>query len=82
MRRINALVKRREHNVHSDVLEVLLSLRIKDVNLDKEKEDEIKDKKFKGRKMKLLTMSKKEKKVGSAAVHYMLHSLVLRLWED
>lgn len=72
MRRINALVKRREHNVHSDVLEVLLSLRIKDVNLDKEKEDEIKDKKFKGRKMKLLTMSKKEKKVGSAAVYHML----------
>lgn len=72
MRRINALVKRREHNVHSDVLEVLLSLRIKDVNLDKEKEDEIKDKKFKGRKMKLLTMSKKEKKVGSAAVYPML----------
>lgn len=56
-------MKRREHNVHADVLVVLLSLRIKDVNLDKEKEDELQQKKFKGRKMKLLSMSKKERKV-------------------
>lgn len=62
VRRINGLVKKREHNVHADVLEVLLYLRIKDVNLDKEKEDELQQKKFKGRKMKLLSMSKKERK--------------------
>lgn len=63
MRRINGLVKRREHNVHSSVLEVLLALRIKEINLDKEKEDDLQQKKLKGRKMKILTMSKKERKV-------------------
>ncbi|XP_034251483.1 nucleolar complex protein 3 homolog [Thrips palmi] len=62
VKRINGLVKRREHNAHPHVLEVLLSLRIKDINLDKEKEDDLQQKKLKGRKMKILTMSRTERK--------------------
>ncbi|XP_063231690.1 nucleolar complex protein 3 homolog [Bacillus rossius redtenbacheri] len=62
VRRINHLVKSHSHVVHPEVLNVLLVLRIKDVNLDKEKEDEIKKKKFMTRKQKLLNMSKKERK--------------------
>ncbi|XKL69442.1 hypothetical protein PGB90_007211 [Kerria lacca] len=62
IRRINHLVKTRAHSVHCEALAVLLSLRIKNVNLDQEKEDEIKNKKFKTRRQKLLTMSKKERK--------------------
>ncbi|GFG40146.1 hypothetical protein Cfor_08231, partial [Coptotermes formosanus] len=62
VRRINRLVKSRSHSVHSEVLKVLLSLRIKDINLEKEKEDEMKQKKFMKHKQKLLTMSKKERK--------------------
>jgi len=44
-------------------LSVLLALPIKNVNLDKEKEDIMKSKKFMTRKQKLLAMSKKERKV-------------------
>lgn len=44
-------------------MSVLLALPIKNVNLDKEKEDIIKSKKFMTRKQKLLAMSKKERKV-------------------
>jgi nucleolar complex protein 3 len=56
-------VKSRSHSVRSEVLKVLLSLRIKDINLEKEKEDEMKQKKFMKHRQKLLTMSKKERKV-------------------
>nr|CAD7588236.1 unnamed protein product [Timema genevievae] len=62
VRRINHLVKSRSHSVHCEVLGVFLVLRIKDVNLDKEKEDEIKQKKFLTRKQKLLQLSKRERK--------------------
>nr|CAD7256867.1 unnamed protein product [Timema shepardi] len=62
VRRINHLVKSRSHSVHCEVLSVFLVLRIKDVNLDKEKEDEIKQKKFLTRKQKLLQLSKRERK--------------------
>lgn len=41
----------------------MLALPIRNVNLDKEKEDIIKSKKFMTRKQKLLAMSKKERKV-------------------
>lgn len=57
------MVKTRSHCVHSELLSVLLALPIKNVNLDKEKEDIIKSKKFMTRKQKLLAMSKKERKV-------------------
>nr|CAD7409092.1 unnamed protein product [Timema poppensis] len=62
VRRINHLVKSRSHSVHCEVLSIFLVLRIKDVNLDKEKEDEIKQKKFLTRKQKLLQLSKRERK--------------------
>ncbi|XP_069671581.1 nucleolar complex protein 3 [Periplaneta americana] len=62
VRRINHLVKSRSHSVHPEVLEVLLSLRIKEVNLDKEKEDDLKQKKLMKHKQRLLTLSKKERK--------------------
>jgi nucleolar complex protein 3 len=56
-------VKSRSHAVHPEVLKVLLALRIKEINLEKEKEDELKQKKFMKHKQKLLTMSRKERKV-------------------
>jgi nucleolar complex protein 3 len=56
-------VKSRSHSVHPEVLRVLLSLRIKEINLEKEKEDELKQKKFMKHKQKLLAMSRKERKV-------------------
>ncbi|KAK6639087.1 hypothetical protein RUM43_007357 [Polyplax serrata] len=62
VRNINKLVKSRKNVVHSDVILVLLSLNLKDVNLDKEKEDEIKRKKDEAKKHKLLKLSKREKK--------------------
>ncbi|XP_060876589.1 nucleolar complex protein 3 homolog isoform X1 [Metopolophium dirhodum] len=62
VRRINQLVKTRSHCVHSELLSVLLALPIRNVNLDKEKEDILKSKKFMTRKQKLLAMSKKERK--------------------
>lgn len=66
MRRINHLVKTRAHSVHTEALSVLLSLKIKNVNLDQEKEDEMKNKKLMNRRQKLLMMSKKERKVSTS----------------
>lgn len=63
VRRINHLVKSRSHSVHNEVVAVMLALRIKDVNLDQEKEAELKQKKFMTYKQKLLRMSKRERKV-------------------
>uniref|UniRef100_A0A1B6C2B6 Nucleolar complex protein 3 homolog n=1 Tax=Clastoptera arizonana TaxID=38151 RepID=A0A1B6C2B6_9HEMI len=62
VRRINHLVKARSHTVHNEVVAVMLALRIKDVNLDREKELELKQKKFMTYKQKLLRMSKRERK--------------------
>lgn len=45
------------------MLDVLLALKIKDVNLDEEKEQELKQKKLMSHKQKLLQLSKKERKV-------------------
>jgi len=62
---INHLVKSRKHKVKNDVVDVLLSLRIKHVNLDQEKEKEIELKKKEARKQKLLEkdkISRQEKK--------------------
>jgi nucleolar complex protein 3 len=41
---------------------VLLSLRIKDINLDKEKEEEMKQKKLMSHKQRILALSKRERK--------------------
>jgi len=62
VRKLNQYIKSRKHSVRSEVLIVLLSLRIKDVNLDKEKEDEIKQKKLMSYKQRILALSKREKK--------------------
>lgn len=62
---INQLVKTRKHRVRNEVVDVLLSLRIKHVNLDQEKEKEIDLKRKEMRKQKLLEknkISKQEKK--------------------
>jgi len=64
-RLINNLVKSRKHNVRTEVVDVLKALRIKNVNLDKEKEQEISTKKKEARKQKLLeknNISRQEKK--------------------
>merc|ERR1719516_859993 len=65
VRLINHLVKSRKHNVRTEVVSVLLHLRIKHVDLDKEKNEELEMKKMEARKKKLLEkqkMSKQEKK--------------------
>lgn len=46
-----------------DILEVLLHLKIKEVDLDQEKENKNKQKKIMSHKQNVLTLSKKEKKV-------------------
>lgn len=46
-----------------EIVEVLLALNLRDVNLDYEKEQNIKDKKLKSKKQNILQMSKKERKV-------------------
>ncbi|KAI4467923.1 nucleolar complex protein 3 [Holotrichia oblita] len=56
------LCKKKAHNVRPDVLELLLHLKIKDVNIDQQKENEIKQKTIKSHKHNVLKMSKKEKK--------------------
>lgn len=60
---INHYLKSHSHNVNPEMLEILLSLRIKDVNLDQDKEIEIKGKKLNAHKANILAkLSKKEKK--------------------
>ncbi|KAL6256456.1 hypothetical protein P5V15_012569 [Pogonomyrmex californicus] len=62
VRKLNQYIKSRKHSVHSEVIAVLLSLRIKDVDLDKEKEDETKQKKLMSHKQRILALSKRERK--------------------
>nr|XP_033339973.1 nucleolar complex protein 3 homolog [Megalopta genalis] len=62
VRRLNQYIKTKAHSVHSEVLFVLLSLRIKDVNLDKEKEEESKQRKLMSHKQRILALSKRERK--------------------
>lgn len=63
LRILNQYLKNHSHNVRVDMLEILLALKIKDVNLDQEKEREIKEKKLQAHKQNVLQLSKKEKKV-------------------
>lgn len=60
---LNQYLRTHAHNVNPDMLEVLLALKIKDVNLDQEKEQEIKQKKLQSHKGNILKMSKRERKV-------------------
>uniref|UniRef100_A0A8D8PVP3 Nucleolar complex protein 3 homolog n=1 Tax=Cacopsylla melanoneura TaxID=428564 RepID=A0A8D8PVP3_9HEMI len=67
VRRINQLVKARSRS-HPEIISVLLNLRIKDINLDKEKEDELKKKRFMSRQEKLIRMSRRERKNNKKAI--------------
>ncbi|CAG9853869.1 unnamed protein product [Phyllotreta striolata] len=49
-------------NMHTEMLEVLLVLNLNEVNLEKDKEQNIKEKKLKAHKARILQLSKKEKK--------------------
>nr|XP_023027455.1 nucleolar complex protein 3 homolog [Leptinotarsa decemlineata] len=62
MRVINNYLKNHSHIVHTEMLEVLLNLNLREVNLDQEKEQDMKQKKLMSHKSRLLQMSKKERK--------------------
>ena len=63
VRQVNHLIKnKRHHQIPPDCLDILIALRIKDVNLDREREEEISRYKTLTRKEKLLIMSKNERR--------------------
>ena len=62
VRRLNQYIKLRGHSVHVEVVRVLLALRIKDVDLDKERDEEAKQKKLMSHKQRILALSKRERK--------------------
>lgn len=62
IRRINHLIKSKSNNVFLEVITCLLALRIKNVNLDAEKENELKQKKLEAHRQRLLNLSKRERK--------------------
>ncbi|XP_067615476.1 nucleolar complex protein 3 [Eurosta solidaginis] len=62
VRRINHLIKTKLPNVNVECLTCLLSLKIKNVNLDAEKENELKQKKLEAHRQRLMNLSKKERK--------------------
>lgn len=62
IRRTNFLIKTKSNNVYADVLHPLIWLPIKNVNLDAEKEKELKKKKLEAQKSRVMNLSKKEKK--------------------
>ncbi|KAG5884106.1 hypothetical protein JTB14_024146 [Gonioctena quinquepunctata] len=61
LRIMNNYLKNHSH-VHPEMLEVLLVLNLKDVNLDQEKEQDVKQKKLMAHKSNILQISKKERK--------------------
>lgn len=62
VRGINKFVKSRSNLPHPECILIFLHLKLKDVNLDQEKESEMKEKKFLSKKHKVLRMTKREKK--------------------
>lgn len=62
IRRTNHLIKSKSNNVYVEVLHPLIWLPIKNVNLDAEKEKELKKKKLEAHKSRVMNLSKKEKK--------------------
>lgn len=62
VRRLNHLIKSKSNLVHVEVVNSMLTLQIKTINLDTEKENELKQKKMEAHKARLINMSKKEKK--------------------
>lgn len=62
IRRTNHLIKSKSNNVYVEVLQPLIYLPIKNVDLDAEKEKELKKKKLEAHKSRVMNLSKKEKK--------------------
>lgn len=62
VRRLNHLIKSKSNLVHVEIINCLLALQIKSINLNDEKENELKQKKMEAHKARLINMSKKEKK--------------------
>ncbi|CAG9821319.1 unnamed protein product [Phaedon cochleariae] len=62
LRIINHYLKNHSHNVHVEMLEVLLVLNLQDINLDQGKAQVLKEKKLKAHKSRILQLSKKERK--------------------
>ncbi|EDW38133.1 GL12190 [Drosophila persimilis] len=62
VRRINHLIKTKQNNVHVECITCMMGLKIKNVNLDAEKENELKQKKLESHRQRLISMSKKERK--------------------
>lgn len=62
VRNINQLVKRKSNFVFVEVISCLISLQIKNINVNAEKEAELKQKKLEQHKSRLISMSKREKK--------------------
>ncbi|EDW14147.1 nucleolar complex protein 3 homolog [Drosophila mojavensis] len=62
VRRINHLIKSKQNNVHVECITCMMGLKIKHVNLDAEKENELKQKKLESHRQRLLSLSKKERK--------------------
>ncbi|XP_014278519.2 nucleolar complex protein 3 isoform X2 [Halyomorpha halys] len=62
VRRINHLVKTRKHSVKPDVILVLSSLKIQEINLEQIKEAEVKKKKLEEKKSRVINLSKRERK--------------------
>lgn len=62
VRRLNHLIKSKSNMVHVEIINCLLALQIKSINLNDEKENELKQKKMEAHKARLINMSKKEKK--------------------
>uniref|UniRef100_A0A336M7G6 Nucleolar complex protein 3 homolog n=2 Tax=Culicoides sonorensis TaxID=179676 RepID=A0A336M7G6_CULSO len=62
VRHINNLIKKNQNVVHVELISCLLSLQIKNINLDAEKENEIKQKKLEQHKSRVINLSKREKK--------------------
>uniref|UniRef100_A0A1A9WL83 Nucleolar complex protein 3 homolog n=1 Tax=Glossina brevipalpis TaxID=37001 RepID=A0A1A9WL83_9MUSC len=62
VRRINHLIKSKNNNVHLECITCLMALKVKNVNLDLEKENELKQKKLEAHRQRLVNLSKKERK--------------------
>lgn len=75
VRRINHLVKTRKHSVKPDVISVLSSLKIQEVNLEQIKEAEVKKKKLEEKKSRVINLSKRERKVSYSLIFNLFISI-------
>ncbi|XP_055530605.1 nucleolar complex protein 3 homolog isoform X2 [Wyeomyia smithii] len=62
VRHINQLVKKKQQNVYPEMVSCLKYLRIKDFNVDAQKEKELKLKKLEAHKSRVINMSRQERK--------------------